>query len=130
MKQVTAALWIEDGKVFIARRPSGDKLQGKWEFPGGKVEAGETPQECLRREMAEELGIDVAVRDYFGSSIYTYESGCIELMAYFVHYRSGEMNLRAHGEASWVEPADLAAIDFAPADIPLAAALKKYLEED
>ncbi|MDW7650207.1 MAG: 8-oxo-dGTP diphosphatase MutT [Bacillota bacterium] len=128
MKQVTAAIWIRDGKVFIAKRPAGDKLQDKWEFPGGKLEVGETPEECLRREMFEEFGIDVDVGDFFERSIYTYETGCIELLAYFVRCCSGRVGVHAHDEVFWAEPAELDMFDFAPADIPLVSALKKYLK--
>ncbi|GAB6157839.1 hypothetical protein JCM39194_10390 [Desulfotomaculum varum] len=61
MKEVTAAIIINDGKVLIAKRAENQKLAGKWEFPGGKIESGETPEECLIREINEELGINIEV---------------------------------------------------------------------
>lgn len=127
MKQVTAAIWLQGGDVFIAKRPSGDKLENKWEFPGGKVEDGETPQACLQREMAEEFGITVAVGDFFGRSVYNYESGQIELLAYFISYQFGELVMRAHDEIKWVGMDNMDGFDFAPADMPLVAQLKKYV---
>ncbi|EAX47152.1 NUDIX hydrolase [Thermosinus carboxydivorans Nor1] len=66
MKEVTAAIIINDGKVLIAQRAENQKLAGKWEFPGGKIESGETPEECLIREINEELGINIEVNDFFG----------------------------------------------------------------
>ena len=71
MKQVTAAIWLENGKVLIAKRAAGDRLQNLWEFPGGKIEEGESPQDCLHREMVEEFCVNVSVGDFFGRSIYT-----------------------------------------------------------
>ena len=66
MKNVTAAILINDGKILIAKRGQRDKLPNKWEFPGGKVEEGETPEECLKREMYEEFQIEVVVGEYLG----------------------------------------------------------------
>lgn len=127
MKQVTAAIWLQGRKVFIAKRPRGDKLQNKWEFPGGKLEDGETPQACLQREMAEEFGIAVTVEDFFGRSVYKYESGQIELLAYFISYQSGELVMRAHDEIAWASVDELNSFDFAPADIPLVEQLQMYM---
>ena len=70
MKQVTAAIIIKDNKVLIAQRAPDDKLANKWEFPGGKIKPGETPQECLKREIREELDVDIEVLDFFSESIY------------------------------------------------------------
>ncbi len=61
MLQVTAAILIKDNKILIAKRLAGDKLPHKWEFPGGKIETGETPEACLKREMHEEFGIEVRI---------------------------------------------------------------------
>ena len=66
MKRVTAAILIKDGNILIAKRKSSDKLADKWEFPGGKIEKNETPEQCLIREIKEEFGIDVKVGEYLG----------------------------------------------------------------
>lgn len=77
MQKVTAAILIKDNKILIGKRPAASRLPNMWELPGGKVENGETPEACLKREMAEEFGIAVAVGAYFDKSIYTYSRGKI-----------------------------------------------------
>lgn len=126
MKKVTAALLIKDGLILIARRNANDRLANKWEFPGGKVEEGETPEECLRREMREEFDIEVDVGDFFTESIYHYEHGSIMLLAYFTSWKSGEISPAVHDDISWVTPEQLGNYDFAPADIPIVN--KLYIE--
>ena len=69
--KVTAAILAKDNKIIIAKRGPNDRLANKWEFPGGKVEINETPEQCLKREMKEEFDIDVSVGEYLGSSIFS-----------------------------------------------------------
>ncbi|HTZ41268.1 MAG TPA: alpha/beta fold hydrolase, partial [Syntrophales bacterium] len=109
--------------VLIARRKRGHRLAGKWEFPGGKLEEGETPEECLRREMMEEFGVDVTVGEFVGRSHHIYPHGAIDLLAYRVTYLNGIYQLHDHEEIRWVYPADLADHDFSEADIPIARLL-------
>jgi 8-oxo-dGTP diphosphatase len=125
MISVTAAILIKEGKLFIAQRKRGDKLSHKWEFPGGKVEEGEAPEDCLKREMKEEFGIDVSVGKFFGSSIYHYEHGSITLLAYQTQWIAGEFNANAHEEYKWVSFTELGDYDFAPADIPFVESLRR-----
>ncbi len=125
MKQVTAAIMIDNGRVFVARRHDDDPLGPKWEFPGGKIETGETPEECLRRELHEEFGIDVRVDDFFGESIHKYPGGTIQLLAYHVTHLGGEPVCHVHAECAWVPIAELAKFDFLPADVPLAAKITR-----
>ncbi len=125
MKEVTAAIIISDNKVLIAERAPGQNLAGKWEFPGGKIEPGETPQECLKREIREELEVDIDVMDLFGESIYAYQSGTIKLMAFWCQWISGDFKLSVHSRTEWVTRQQLELYDFAPADIPLVERLKE-----
>jgi 8-oxo-dGTP diphosphatase len=125
MKTVTAAILFKDGKVLIAQRGQGDRLANKWEFPGGKVEAGETPEECLRREMYEEFRILVSVGEFLSESVYHYSHGSIRLIAYRTFYESGNLSLQAHANCAWVSVDQLDDFDFAPADLPFVLVLKE-----
>lgn len=126
IKSVTAAILVKDGQILIAKRRSSDPLANKWEFPGGTIEHGETPEECLQREMKEEFDIDVTVGEYFGESIYHYDHGSIKLLAYRTHWVGGEITMQAHDDYQWVPVGRLSQYDFAPADIPLAGEVMKH----
>ena len=125
MKQVTAALMMRDDKMFIARRATDQKLAGMWEFPGGKIEPGETAEECLARELHEEFGITVKVGEFFCDSTYRYAHGAIQLLCYWVEHLSGDFKPTVHDEIAWVELSELSSYEFAPADIPVVAELVK-----
>ena len=125
MKEVTAAIIIDKNKILIAQRGANEKLAGKWEFPGGKIELGETPQECLKREIKEELEVDIAVGNYLGESIYTYPNGEIKLIAYFATILDGDIKLLVHDKVEWITISQIDKYDFAPADIPFIEKLKE-----
>lgn len=119
MRQVTAAVMVKGGKILIAQRKRGDALAGKWEFPGGKLEAGETPEACLRRELAEEFGVDTKIGAFICSSRFEYKHLPIELLAYKVKHLSGKFKLNDHDRIEWVKPAELPEYDFCSADLPV-----------
>jgi 8-oxo-dGTP diphosphatase len=120
MQIVTAAILEKDGKILLARRRKGDRQERKWEFPGGKIEPGETPEACLARELREEFGIEAEVLDYVGASVYEYGHGAIDLRAYRARHVSGEFSINSHEEIAWVKREDLLSYDLSPADIPIA----------
>lgn len=115
-QRVTAAIIEEGGRVFVARRGPGRHLSGKWEFPGGKVEPGESLEEALKRELAEELGIVCEVGDFLCAAVYEGLEPPLELLAYRVRRLGGAIELREHVEARWVAPADLAGLDLPESD--------------
>ena len=125
MKKVTAAIILDNDKVMISRRNKDDILAGKWEFPGGKVDEGETPEQCLIREMREEFGIDVSVGGFFLSSPYKYAHGEFDLLAYFVSWTDGELHPTVHDKVVFEDIAELHRYDFLPADIPIVCKLQE-----
>jgi mutator protein MutT len=125
MIDVTAAIWVENGRVLIARRRAGASQAGLWEFPGGKVQSGESPEQCLKREIQEELGIRIVVGDFFGESIYAYGDKTIRLLAYHVCSAQGRACANDHAELAWVKMAELDRYRFSPADLPFVEKLRK-----
>jgi len=123
MKQVTAAVIEKDGKILLAQRRKGDALAGKWEFPGGKIEPGETPEACLKRELLEEFGVETKIGEFVCSSKFEYKHLPIELLVYRAEHLSGEFKLNEHDNMAWVAPGDLAKYDLSSADIPVAGVL-------
>ncbi|OGR81625.1 MAG: NUDIX hydrolase [Elusimicrobia bacterium GWC2_64_44] len=123
MRQVTAAVIEKEGKVLLAQRRQGGALGGKWEFPGGKLEPGETPEECLKRELREELGIEARIGEFVCSSKFEYKHLPIELLVYRAEHLSGEFRLNDHDQLAWVALAGLAAYDLSAADIPVVEVL-------
>ncbi len=120
IKDVTAAIIRKNGKILIARRAAGENMAGGWEFPGGKLEEGETPEECLKRELAEEFGIDADIGRFFCESVYRYPRGAIRLLAYFAEITRGEISLKVHDQIAWVDAGELRMYGLLPADIPIA----------
>jgi 8-oxo-dGTP diphosphatase len=125
MQIVTAAVIERSGRILIARRKKGDRMEGKWEFPGGKLEGNESPEECLCRELHEEFGIEAEIGDFLLSSPYEYSHLKIELLAFRATYISGDFNLNDHDEIRWVLPSELGRYNLAGADVPVADILMK-----
>tara|TARA_Y100001970_G_C14204157_1_gene842898 strand:- start:1830 stop:2204 length:375 start_codon:yes stop_codon:yes gene_type:complete len=123
--KVTAAVLKKEGKYLIAKRKKNDILGGLWEFPGGKIEEGETAEECLKREIKEELNIIVEVNELILSKIHKYPRGYFELIAFKVKYISGKIILNEHDDYKWVTYKQLKMYNFSPADIPIIDKLKK-----
>ncbi|MHB8923829.1 MAG: (deoxy)nucleoside triphosphate pyrophosphohydrolase [Coriobacteriia bacterium] len=122
MQRVTAAVIIENGRLFLCRRPPTDRLAGMWELPGGKVETGETPEQCLARELQEELAMACEVHELLATTTYEYQHGAFELLAFRVSRASG-FELRVHDRWEWVPLDEVSAYPLAPADVDLVAQL-------
>ncbi|HBR01455.1 MAG TPA: 8-oxo-dGTP diphosphatase MutT [Ruminiclostridium sp.] len=119
MLNVAAAVIVKENKILITQRAKEDSFPLKWEFPGGKLEEGETPEECLKREITEELNLDIDVQNYLGSYAYPYETGDIRLIIYKAQIISGDMQLNVHNDAKWVTVNELKNYEFPPADTDL-----------
>ena len=126
---VAAALVDSDGRVLIAQRPEGKSLAGQWEFPGGKVEEGETPEIALIRELDEELGIVVkqACLAPFVFASHTYETFHLLMPLYLIRRWEGEPEAREHSALKWVRPNAMRDYPMPPADLPLVAWLSDFL---
>ncbi|WIM68594.1 (deoxy)nucleoside triphosphate pyrophosphohydrolase [Corynebacterium breve] len=117
--EVTGAVFVRNGYVFAAQRGPDKNMAGKWEFPGGKIERGETPQESLARELKEELLIDATVGEHITTTSYEYDFGVVNLATYYCTAKTdAEPVLTEHSEVRWVPVAELDQLDWAPADIP------------
>ncbi len=105
-------------KVFATARGYGD-LKGGWEFPGGKIEEGETPQEALRREIREELDTEIIVGDYIDTIEYDYPTFHLSMDCFWCEVESGNLTLKEHEAAKWVSAETIRDVDWLPADVTL-----------
>ena len=124
---VTAALLKHDNKILIAQRLNAGRFANKWELPGGKIDPGETPQVCLRRELQEELGIDTKIGPLFSDTIYSYEHGQIRQFTFWVECTCipVDIHLYEHQDVAWVTPEEMSQYDFAGADYAVVEKLRK-----
>ncbi len=120
MKRVSAAFILQRGKILICQRTRHQTFPLKWEFPGGKIEAGETPRAALRRELEEELGIDAIIGDEVRRIQHTYPRGStVELRFFLVEEFTGEIENRIFKDVRWVARKELPQFDFLEADAGL-----------
>ncbi|MER2179747.1 MAG: (deoxy)nucleoside triphosphate pyrophosphohydrolase [Carnobacterium inhibens] len=123
---VVGAILVENGKILCTQRGEGKSLAYLWEFPGGKIETGETPQEALIRELQEELMIEVEVQsEKFEETSYQYDFGLVNLTTFICFLRKGTPQLTEHIAVEWLAPKELNTLEWAPADIP---AVEKLME--
>ncbi len=129
MITVVAALIKQEDKVLIAKRTTGDKsVLGRWEFPGGKVEAEENEKYAIEREIKEEFDVDIKAVKFITNNICKYPSKVIDLRLYECEYIKGNFNLHDHSEYKFVAKDKILNYDLCPADIPLAKFIKEYNE--
>ena len=122
---VVAALIEKDGKYLIAKRSTGSEdVLGKWEFPGGKVEANETEENAIEREIKEEFEMNVEAIGFLSNNVCEYPSKTIDLRLYECKYISWEFKLHDHSEYKFVDKEEIINYDLCPADIPLAIYVK------
>ena len=125
MIEVTAAVIENGGRILICRRRTGEPNGGLWEFPGGKIEPGESAEEALRREIKEELDLDIEVGERLGVVSGGGPSGGLVLEGFRARLRRpGGCVLRDHDDVRWVVPEELAGFPFAPADRPFVELLR------
>lgn len=123
--QVAAGLVVRDGRYLITKRKAGVHLEGLWEFPGGKREASESLEECLHRELREELGIEVEDSRLFQVVRHTYPEHTVELHFFQCRYLGGEAKALGCEALAWVGPQEIGSYEFPPADRPIVDALMR-----
>ena len=124
--KVVAAIIVENNKIFATQRGYGD-FKGGWEFPGGKIEAGELLQEALVREIREELDTEIEVGDLIDTIEYDYPNFHLSMECYWAKVTSGDLVLKEHAAAKWLTRDELDSVEWLPADITLIDKIKKLL---
>jgi len=123
--EVVAAIIKQDNKIFTTRRGSGE-FENMWEFPGGKIEAGETREEALIREIKEELELDIDITKYLTTVDYDYSTFHLTMHCFTCVISGGKLNLNAHNDAKWTTLEELDKFNWVPADILVIEKLKEY----
>lgn len=126
--KVVAAIMIYNGRVFATQRGYGEFKDG-WEFPGGKVEPEETPQEALVREIKEELNTVIEVGELLDTVEYDYPEFHLSMDCFICKVKSGDLELKEHADARWLTTETLDSVDWLPADLGLIQKIKKYILE-
>lgn len=124
--EVAAAIIIENGFVFTTQRGYGP-FKGQWEFPGGKIEPGETPQQALLREIQEELSITVEIQEHIQTVEWDYPDFHLKMHCYCCSILSGEIRLSEHLAAQWIDRDQLETLDWLPADRQLLERVEEYM---
>lgn len=113
--EVVAAIIQSDGAYFATQRGYGE-FEGMWEFPGGKIEFGESPKVALKREIQEELGVDITIEELLCTTEYDYPSFHLTMHCYLCSVASGDIELREHKSACWLTAETLDSVEWLPAD--------------
>ncbi|MFS4460112.1 (deoxy)nucleoside triphosphate pyrophosphohydrolase [Bdellovibrio sp. HCB2-146] len=115
----------EPGKILIVRRGPDQSGAGHWEFPGGKIEVGEAPEQALLREIEEELGIRIRVRNFIGEEVHHYPTKSIRLKVYWAETSDEELQLTEHDAFKWLEPDQIPVQDLSAADRPFVEKIRQ-----
>lgn len=124
---VVSAVFIRDGKVLVTERGYG-KWKGWWEFPGGKIEHGETPAEALKREIKEELATDIEVGELLANVDYDYPGFHLSMQCFMCHIITGKLTLIEHKAARWLSPEEINSVKWLPADVDILPTIVKTLQ--
>lgn len=126
--QVVAAVIVDNGRVLATQRGSGE-WRGWWEFPGGKVEPGETHEEALRREIREELACNIGIDRYMETVEWDYPTFHLSMRCYLCHLTDQRPEFKEHSDALWLAPAELTTVDWLPADRALVGRMEEIMAD-
>ena len=124
--EVVAGIIKDGDKIFATQRGYGEFKDG-WEFPGGKMEPGETPQEALARELKEELAVDVNVGEFLCTVDYDYPTFHLTMLCFYCSVIGGELTLLEHEASKWLKMTELHSVNWLPADVEVVTALERNL---
>ena len=127
MIDVTAAVIARGGRVLLCQRPQGKRCAGLWEFPGGKVELGETSQQALKREIMEELNTEIEVGELIDTIEYDYPTFHLSMDCFWAKVSAGELELKEAEAAKWLTKDELDSVAWLPADITLIGKIKECM---
>lgn len=127
--RVVAAVIRKDDRIFATQRGYGEFKDG-WEFPGGKIEPGETPQQALVREIREELETEIRVGDLIDTIEYNYPTFHLSMDCFWCEIVEGSLELKEHEAAKWLDRESLYTVDWLPADVGLVEKIKNKLDEN
>lgn len=127
--EVVAAIIHRDGAYFATQRGYGE-FEGMWEFPGGKIEPGESQETALKREIQEELGVDITIGELLCTTEYDYPTFHLTMHCYLCSIASGEIELREHKSAQWLTAETLDTVEWLPADREIIAMLRAMKNGD
>jgi 8-oxo-dGTP diphosphatase len=131
VKRSVAGIVLDGEKIFIALRKGGGDLGGKWEFPGGKVEPGESDEQALMREYREEFNLEISTGEMLAEASFSHRGSPFTLFAYRIFFPDGapeKLRLAEHSRWQWASLGEIASLDFAGSDLALLPALETYLE--
>jgi len=125
MIQVACAVILNNRKLLAVQRSETMNFPFKWEFPGGKIDLGETAEDCLHRELKEELNISVRIESRLSATVYIDANINIKLIPFVVTYKEGKIVLAEHCDAKWITKKEMNRLDWAPADVPIVNTIVK-----
>ena len=124
--EVTCAIIMDGERILVTQRSSEMPHPHKWEFPGGKLRTGENPEACIIREIREELGVEISVKQLLPSVSYSYSRHTVKLIPFICNILAGEISLSEHSVYRWVNRSELAGIDWLEADLEILELLNRY----
>ncbi len=127
--QVSCLILFHEGKILATQRSAAMDLPGCWEFPGGKVELGESPENCLLREIKEELSLEIRICGSLTPVVYSYPTKVVRLIPFLATWKGVSLKLTEHAQSQWLGKEELLSLNWAPADLPIVQEVQSKWED-